>query len=154
MLALGGNTRRLTGGIALVALLVSASLPADTVYQWKDANGRTVFSQQPPPDGNATKVPKKAGTPGNAASTRPSPSSAATTPAATSEPAAKPLTAEDEQKLAQACKQAREVLRLLGEKSRPRYLDDQGQRAYMSDEMKAERTADAERKAKEYCRQQ
>ena len=154
MLALGQSPRGLARGIGLLALLACTSPPAGTVYQWKDANGRTVYSQQPPPDGNAVKVPTKAGTQGNAQGARPSPSGATPTPAAASEPAAKPLTEEERRKLAHACEQAREVLRLLGEKNRPRYIDEQGQRAYMSDGMKAERTADAERKAKDYCRDQ
>lgn len=40
--------------LALAALLLSAPLAAQTVYQWKDANGVTHYSDAPPPKGKYT----------------------------------------------------------------------------------------------------
>ena len=41
-------TKALISLAAAVGLLVGASAAADTVYKWKDANGQSHYSQQPP----------------------------------------------------------------------------------------------------------
>lgn len=49
---------------ALLCLMLAAlALPAMAaqVYRWVDANGKTVFSDQPPPGGNAKKLDVRAG---------------------------------------------------------------------------------------------
>jgi hypothetical protein len=66
--------------------------------------------------------------------------------------AEKPLTPEEQAKLKDACAQAKNALKLLQENNRPRYIDSNGQLGVMTEALKAERTADATRKAKDYCR--
>lgn len=150
MLALSLPRLQRLFGVGVAIVLASNGAAAGSVYQWQDASGQTVYSQQPPPGGSSVKVPKKGGAPTSA------PNSAQASPAKPAAKAAdevdKQPSAEDRRKLAQACEQAREVLRLLAENRRPRYIDAQGQRAYLTEEMKTERAADATRKAKEYCR--
>ena len=150
MLEIGCCPRWAAGAVLLATALTSSTLPAGTVYQWKDAEGRTVFSQQAPADSKAVKVPKKTGQPTAAPAPRP----AAIAPARQEAPpkAPPPLSDEDKAKLARSCEQARTALRIMQEHGRSAYIDEQGQRVYMSPEMKAERTTDAERKAAEYCR--
>jgi len=53
------HKRTVTAALLLAAALGSSALHADTVYQWKDEQGRTVFSQRAPADSKAVKVPKK-----------------------------------------------------------------------------------------------
>lgn len=43
------RARRTHGGLAVLAALVLASAAGATTYKWVDANGRTVYSDQPPP---------------------------------------------------------------------------------------------------------
>ncbi len=153
MLEIISHKRTVTAALSLAAALGSSVLHADTVYQWKDEQGRTVFSQRAPADSKAVKVPKKIGKPTAPASLPPpvAPTRPAAPPAQASAP--RPLSDEDKAKLARSCEQARTALRVMQEHGRSPYINEQGQRVYMSPEMKAERTADAERKAAEYCRE-
>ena len=153
MLALGRARRLLEpGALALVGALTCQPGAAGEVYQWQDASGRTVFSQQAPTGTKALKIQKQGGKPVSAASPTPATAPQAST-AAVKPPPPAPLSEEDKAKLARGCEQAQTALKLLRENSRPRYIDEQGQRVYMTEAMKAERTADAERKAADYCRE-
>ena len=41
---------------AFLALLIAAALPAAAVYKWVDEKGVTHYTEEPPPDGRATKI--------------------------------------------------------------------------------------------------
>jgi len=57
----------LTGGLAVVAtgLLVAAPFASAALYKWTDANGRVVYSDQPPAGGVKAEVVGSPGAPAN-----------------------------------------------------------------------------------------
>jgi hypothetical protein len=126
---------------------------ADGVYRWQDEHGNTVFSQRPPPGAVAEKV-KPLG--GKAASDSSKQLESArqqfAPPVPPKQPEKPELTQEQVARKAGACEQARHALKLLEQNNRPRYVDESGKTAFMSESIKAERTADAEQKISEYCR--
>lgn len=143
-------------GALPLALLCWITLPvsAQSAYRWQDETGETVFSQRPPAGIAATPVVARPG----AASpdheellAKDRQQFAPPTPAAPPAPRPPP-TAEELAQLAEACAQAQGALGLLLEYSRPHYLDEQGQRAYMSESLQAERIVDARQKSAAYCR--
>lgn len=146
----------LTLVVALGAMLLGASAQAE-IYQYKDENGKTVFSERPPPKGAEAKVikPKTGRTSAGAAEKLqqdreriiPPPKAAD----ATAEKQQAELTPEQLEQKAQACEQAQQALALLRENNRPRYETEDGQIAHMSEEMQASRIADAEEKVSKYC---
>jgi hypothetical protein len=131
---------------------LSHAVHAEAVYQWKDEDGQTAFSQRPPENAKATRVQAQAGKPAVDGDQRLADQRKQFAPSAPVSKAEKPLTPEEQAKLKDACAQAKNALKLLQENNRPRYIDSNGQLGVMTEALKAERTADATRKAKDYCR--
>ncbi|MGE3773296.1 MAG: DUF4124 domain-containing protein [Gammaproteobacteria bacterium] len=137
--------------------LASAGAQAE-IYQYKDENGNTVFSERPPAKGAEAKIVKpKIGRPAVDAANKLQQDRERILPAeqADAKPADKKpaLTPEQEEEKARACEQAQQALALLRENNRPRYRTEDGQIAHMTPEMQAERIADAEEKVGKYCEQ-
>lgn len=141
--------------VLLAGLLLAAGARAAPVYQWKDENGNTVFSQQRPPAGRkAERISPKTGRPAADAAEQLSKSRAAfAPPPPKEEPALAPLTPAQQAQRAAACAQAREALEILQGNNRPRYEAPDGQLIVLDDALKAARIADAEQKIGEYCDQ-
>ncbi len=126
------------------------------IYQYKDENGKTVFSERPPAKGTASSIvkPKAGRTVSGAADKlkqdreRILPSEQAAKSGAGQKPE---LTPEQEEQKARACAQAQQALTALRENNRPRFETENGQIAHMTPEMQAERVADAEEKVGKYC---
>ena len=101
------STRPLLRLAPFVAALLAATLAdAQTTYRWIDkASGKTVFSDQPPPPG-ASRVVKQAGA---------QPGDEPQLPYATRQAAAKfPVTLYTTASCAEACQQARDLLKARG----------------------------------------
>ncbi len=138
------------------ALCVTAVGAQAEIYQYKDENGKTVFSERPPPKGAEAKIvkPKTSRPAADAANKLQQDRERILPPEQTD---AKPAdekrvpTPEQEEQKARACEQARQALALLRENNRPRYKTEDGQIAHMTPEMQAERIADAEEKIGKYC---
>jgi len=150
MLELKGSAR--VGLWLIVAQCMSHAVHADAVYQWKDEHGQTVFSQRPPPNAEATRVQAQAGKPAADSQQRLADQRKQLAPPPPVSKTEKPLTPEEQLKLKDACAQAKIALKLLQENNRPHYIDSNGQLGVMTEALKAERTADATRKATDYCR--
>lgn len=144
--------------LALCALLGFGSVAQAEIYQYRDENGKTVFSERPPPKGAEVKVvkPKTRRQSAGAAEKlqqdreRIVPSAEKSTAEASPQKKAE-LTPEQEEQKARACEQAQQALALLQANNRPRYETEDGQIAHMSADMQAERIADAEEKVGKYC---
>jgi len=150
MLELKGSAR--VGLWLIVAQCMSHAVHADGVYQWKDEHGQTVFSQRPPRNAEATRVQAQAGKPAADSQQRLADQRKQLAPPPPVSKTEKPLTPEEQLKLKDACAQAKNALKLLQENNRPHYIDSNGQLGVMTEALKAERTADATRKANDYCR--
>ena len=136
----------------IVSPCLSHAVHAEAVYQWKDEHGQTVFSQQPPGNAKATRVQTQAGKPAADSNQRLADQRKQLAPPPPVSKAEKQLTPEEQLKLKDACAQAKNALKLLQENNRPHYIDGNGQLGVMTEALKAERTADAMRKANDYCR--
>ena len=140
---------------SLLGLMAAAQAE---IYQYKDENGKTVFSERPPPNGAQAKIvtPKTRKTAAGAADKLqqdrerivPSEKPVSAQAKKDEKPA---LTPEQEEQKARACEQARQALALLRENNRPRYETEDGQVAFMTPEMQQARMADAEEKIGKYC---
>lgn len=143
--------------LALCALLGLGPTVQAEIYQYRDENGKTVFSERPPPKGADVKVVKpKIGRASAGAAEKLQQDRERIVPAAdTSTTAAgkkkAELTPEQEEQKARACEQAQQALALLQSNNRPRYETEDGKIAHMSTDMQAERIADAEEKVGKYC---
>ncbi len=138
----------------LLLCVVGLPVSAQSAYRWQDDTGQTVFSQHPPAGVSAVPVAAHPGTASpdhQALLAKDRQQFAPPPPAATPAPRPPPTPKELAQ-LAEACAQAQGALSLLLEYSRPHYVDAQGQRAYMSESMQAERIVDAQQKSAAYCR--
>lgn len=141
----------------LGALCLAAPGAQAEIYQYKDENGKTVFSERPPPQGAEARIVKpKTGRPTADAADKLQQDRERILP--TEEKGDTPqtkqrqeLTPEQQAQKANACEQTRQVLALLLENNRPRYETEDGQRAPMTPEMRAARIADAEEKVGKYC---
>ena len=143
---------------ALVALLVATAVNAQ-VYQWKDAKGKTTYSDKPP-----------AGAP---VAQRPTESEPATSPAAGSSPqkttADRELEFRKRQKDAQEsaektkkeqtassdrkenCENARRMLEILESGERIALRDDKGERYYLDDSQRQQESAKARQAIQSSC---
>ena len=141
--------------IAGVLLATFATLAPAEIYQWKDENGKTVFSERPPADGKASVVKPKTGKANSNAQEKLRQDRERIVPTAPEKDSAKneeqALTPEQEEQKARACEQAQQALALLEQNNRPRYETADGKVAHMSAEMQAERVADAQDKVGKYC---
>ncbi len=138
---------------ALLFTLWAGDVYAGQVYQWKDENGSTVFSERRPPAGRQAEIVNlKSGKPAaDAAERLEKTRSLLAPPVKKQSPERTPLTPEQQEQRADACRQARQALEILQNTNRPRYEADDGQLIVMDDALKAARIADAEQKIGEYC---
>lgn len=133
-------------------LSLGMSMPALAQWQWLDANGRRVYSDQPPPAGTPeSKIVKRPG-----ASLSPGPASPASVePVAATKPPSSDLdrkareVKEHEERAARLeqekgrqvinenCQQARKSLSTLSAGTRISIVNDKGEQDYMSDEQRA-----------------
>jgi hypothetical protein len=159
------------------ALLLPIALPALAQYQWRDESGRMIFSDQPPPASvkptqilRAQPLP-----PGSAASTAsPAPSAASRQPGvagrspqdradaeldrkrqAQEKEAADKLAAqkaEQSARLARDCEMVRGELRTLDSGMRMARINAGGEREYLNDDERSQRSATLNRDLAEYCK--
>ena len=147
--------------LALQALSVGLALLCVTpafaeIYKWTDENGNVVFSEKPPPDGKAEALKPRVG--------RASPPAAASGPAAAAEPqsditdashgqAPEKLTPEQIARKRQNCENAKSQLADMqsARANRLQYVNEQGERAFLTPEQREERTRKAREAIKEYC---
>ncbi len=151
----------------LVLAALAAAAPAAAQYQWRDASGKMVFSDQPPPSA------VKPGDVIRAESPRPPTAAAATTQSAAPPPTladreqeyrkrlkereeAQRKQAEETEKaarLARACEEARGEIRSLESGMRMARVNAQGEREIVGDEERAKRIELLRRDLKDGCKQ-
>lgn len=156
----------LVHGAVLAALLALSGGAAAQLYQWRDTNGKMVFSDIPPPPGipagNIIKAPKGRSAPAPAAATSaaaPAGSAASASPspgqksiaereaeykkrqADAAEKAAKEEASANEERLKQGrCREIRSGLAQMESGQRIRTVDEKGEPAFLDDGERAKRT--------------
>lgn len=149
------SARRMAIGACLFGAWLAATPAAAEIYQWKDEQGKTVFSERPPPGSDAKVVKPKSGKPSSNATEKLRQDRERILPSAEKpkeqDKKPKELTEEQLEQKAEACAQARDALAKLQANNRPRYETEDGKIAHMSEDMQAERMADAEKKVGDYC---
>ncbi|MEJ2534986.1 MAG: DUF4124 domain-containing protein [Gammaproteobacteria bacterium] len=156
--------RTMTGAAAaLLALLLAlpVTAPAQTVYQWVDENGVTVYGERPPPGVDAKQV-----------TVEPAPAAPSPSPYARQEAETAPgeptrleqerqdrreraqNRAEEQERLEAACAAARDFVLRVG--SRPNVLieDEDGNVTRMDDAERVQRVEEAEAFIRENCEDQ
>lgn len=154
--------------LAVAGLLLAAPVLAGT-WQWRDASGRMVYSDQPPPSSVPASRILRGPTPAQGAATQAaSPATAAAAPAPRSwvekeqasrkralecEEAERKQGAEREQaaRSARACEEARTALRTLESGQRMSYIDDKGERQVLDDAERARRAEAARQEIARSC---
>jgi hypothetical protein len=154
------NTRLLLG-VTLTTLLASLGVSAQ-VYEYKDASGRTVYTDQPPA-GAAV----KSRTVSRDAAGEPAPTTAAPVPKsavdremefrkrqkeAQEQSAKSEKEAADKAARAEACKGARQHLQLLESGERLATRDSAGERVYIDDDQRAKDIERTRKQVSELCR--
>jgi type IV secretory pathway VirB10-like protein len=145
-----------TGLVAITLLLAAVALPASAQWAWRDASGRTVYSDQPPPAGVKSEQilrqpgPYSQGAPAPAPDAKSAPKTYAEREmefrkrqqerAETDRKQAEEQ-ARSEQK-SQECERMRGYLRALDEGQRIARTDSQGNREFLDD---AQRAAEIQR---------
>jgi Domain of unknown function (DUF4124) len=166
-------TRRL-GRLITAVLLLSTSGLAGAQYQWKEENGRMVYSDRPPPFGtplaNIIKVPDPKAKPAVAAA-KPADVNVNAPKLATAPSLAdkdleskkkaldqqkgdqkKAQDAEQAAKVAQACKDGEASIRTLESGARVAVTNEKGEREVMSDADKARKMAGLKKDIAENCK--
>ncbi len=132
-----------------MALLALGSANAE-IYTWTDANGGTVFSERPPSDAtDVQKVELKYRSVTDAENDR-RPNEPTPETAAPRAPQQIETAAIKAQKKA-ACSQAHKVLNQLQRSSRLHYVNENKQRAYLTEQQRQERMQEAREKISAYC---
>ena len=150
----------------LLALLVPFAVSAGQVFEWKDASGKTHFSDQPPlgvdakPIGIKTTAPKPSGPPAGGGS------QSAVAPKTWAEKAADSdkrkaenqentakakEEAERKQRMQEACESAKRELQLLQSGVRVQRLDEKGERIVLDDAAREEEMARVRENMKRVC---
>lgn len=141
----------LTRALCLLSLAALIATPAVAQYKWVDENGRTVYSDQPPPPGRALVkqlIPPEpappasapaAGNPASATGARPSPAERDKAARQRAEEARKVSERQAEQarrtaELRQACADRQADLRVLDSGARILRVDADGERAFMNED--------------------
>jgi hypothetical protein len=150
---------------ALVVSCLLASLAAEAqIYQYKDASGRTVYSDQPPPGGS---VKGKVVSGESAASAPSAPAKAGDAPKTAADhelefrkrqkeqqEAAAKSDKEAADKLArkQDCERARRTLEVMESGERVATRDEKGERVFLEDSQRAAEASRARKAVAELCR--
>lgn len=148
--------------LAVAALFVTTAANAG-IYQWKDENGKTVFSDKPPV--GAARLPRKteSETPAPAPTAAPAAAPQKTTAdremefrKRTQESQEKAEKAQKEQTAAAAkkdnCERARRYLQTLESGERVSLRDDKGERYYMEDAQRQQEISKARQTAQTDCK--
>lgn len=136
--------RRLARNAALACVALTLAAPAMAqVFQWKDADGRTIFSDAPPPGGKAKQVSKGGGI--EEQKTAPVPKEgekkAGVTKSGADEKANRAADEKREQALREYCDSAKARLGELQSGVRIVAIDAKGERYVMTDEHRAAESA-------------
>ena len=148
---------RLTRYTLLAAAMFLASSAGAEIYHWKDQNGKTVISDQPPMGQTPAKKIGDTGTGDNASSKQPSLAERdmefrkrQKEAQERAEKEKKETVAADDKK--ENCQNAREQLRLLESGERIALRDDKGERYYLDDAQRAQETDKAKRFIESQCK--
>lgn len=141
--------------LAALAFNLAVAPPAlAEIYKWTDADGKTVYSEKPPPGGAATVVNPHAGKASPEAQERLRSTIEQSRQEDEADQATEAETAATDAKAKEkkhACEQARVVLEQLTRSTRMQYVDENNERAFLSEEQRQSRLRDANEKIKEYC---
>lgn len=152
------NIRHLMIGSAALAMTVSASVFADGIYKWTDANGNVHYEDRPSGEPteerlqfsynrtNATAVHERVQTQRDASATR---QAAKEDAAAEQRTAAENRAAAEEQQA--KCQTYRAKLKTMLESRRVYREDEAGERSYLDETERAEARSKAEELIKETC---
>ena len=128
-------------GLALTAMTLVASAQ---VYEWRDAQGRRIFGDMPPPGVDARLIH----------GSRPAATRQEVAPAEQQEDTEGVFAAAERELAAQrarACAQAQAQIATLESDQRISRLDEQGERVFLSDEERAQELADTRRFIADNC---
>ena len=148
---------RLTRLTLLAAALFLASSAGAEIYQWKDQNGKTVISDQPPMGQTPAKKISDTGAGDNTSSKQPSLADRDMEFRKRQKEAQERAEKEKKETTAAAdkkenCQNAREQLRLLESGERIALRDDKGERYYLDDAQRAQETDKAKRFIESQCK--
>jgi hypothetical protein len=141
---------------AAMACLLSAAPALAAMYKWTDANGRVVYSDQPPPGNIKAEIVTGASPPANPNAVKDFAAKEAEIKKRQLEATETAQKAErarvDAERLQAECVQARGRLRALNESQANLYkLNEKGERVYMDDAMRRSEIAEQERLLRQYC---
>jgi hypothetical protein len=141
--------------LLLLALLLAAAAPAQTMYKWVDEKGVTHFSETPPPDGKGQKVEVKPSAP---SSTAPADAwkqrdleSRRSRILGEQHEQARAEQARDGAALKSRCDRARRELEILETPVRVFSRNDKKEKVYVTDEERARDIAELKRLVGEKC---
>jgi hypothetical protein len=139
--------------MGLAALLLSSAWPVSAeIYQWKDERGDTVFSQHPPRDVPSQVVNPHVSKPSAEAMEK---LKAQTTPPPQPEAAPQAAAAAPEPSAAERkanCEKARKILSQLESSTRLRYVNEQGDLSFLSEDERQSRMKSAQESIKSWCK--
>jgi len=141
---------------ALAAAALALALPAlAATYKWTDANGRVVYSDQPPSGGQRYEVVGAAPPPDNPNAARDMANKDAELRKLQRDRVEDAKKSEksraDAQKRADVCAQARAAVRSYESDQLLATTNEKGERAYMEAPERARRLAEQQRLVREYC---
>lgn len=145
---------RLMLTVLAVALALAAATAADAqVYKWKDTNGTTHYSDQPPSGSHYDKVQINGSAPTPVTASAAAPASASTSASASA--AAKPApaatkVADTPDNRARLCGDLGKNIALLNS-PQPLTIGDSGAQKSMSDDERRQQLATAQAQQKQYC---
>jgi hypothetical protein len=161
--------------LPLLLVALAAAPHASAQYQWRDANGRMVYSDMPPPasvpPSAVQRAPARqtpAGTSGGSGATASAPAAPAAAPAASAADAgmafrkrrmereeAERKAAEAEsrtRRAAAACEDSRAQVRTLESGMRVARVNERGEREFIDDTTRASQLEAARKSVREFCR--
>jgi len=156
IIAEGRRTAPLVAAAALVCALAAGAAGA-TLYKWTDANGRVVYSDQPPTGNVKVEVVGGAPPPDNPNAARDMANKDVEMKKAqrerTEEAAKSDKARADAVRRAEVCDQARAAVRLYQSDNKvPLYrLNEKGERILVNDEERRRKLEEQQRLAREYC---
>lgn len=149
--------------LAIACLLAAVALPATgEMYKWTDEDGSVHYTQTPPPDGNAEVINpdpsvKSGGKSASNSERNDRPKGGKDNRDGNKEDGDKELTPEQKQEkqlaMKQNCDNAREALQKLQSQTRLQYINDEGERAFLSEEQRQQRMDKARGMIEKNCRQ-
>ncbi len=138
--------------IFICALLASLSLQAK-IYEYKDAQGETHFSQEPPADGNAVVVKPRIGPATHDSTTTPSTDKKETTETSTNTQEKKePLDAQTLEAYKINCERSKQYLQEIESKPRIRLQDSKtGIVTFLTDEQRTQEIIKTKAAVQKFC---